>query len=71
MRMLLSCQGSGEALLITVIEAYTASVEGSDSLASQAALAMHIALKQLADTPDAVELLCMGGSLLVLCLLFD
>lgn len=68
MQMLLWCQGFGDVLLVTVIEAYTASAEGSDSLASQAAMAMHIALKQLADRPDAVELLCMGVSLLVLCL---
>ena len=68
MQMLPACQGFGDVLLVTVIEAYTASPEGPGGLASQAAMAMHIALKQLADRPDAVELLCMGVSLLVLCL---
>ena len=68
MQMLLWCQGFGDVLLVTVIEAYTASAGDPVSLASKAAMAMHIALKQLADRPDAVELLCMGVSLLVLCL---
>ncbi|KAK9843626.1 hypothetical protein WJX81_000003 [Elliptochloris bilobata] len=58
-------QGFGEALLAIVVEAYTASAEGSDTSASHAAMAMHVALKQLARRTDAAELLSKASSLLM------